>query len=362
MREDIRAWVRLNMVTLLSPSKIIKLIKDFGSPENVLGASQKDISSSLGIRDEVSANIMREIEKVRVDEEMEKAEESGVKIITIQDPSYPTHLKKIHDPPILLYLKGEIGDGFFLSIVGSRRATPYGMITSKGLAGELAGFGVTIVSGMARGIDTSAHLGALEAGGRTIGVLGSGIDIIYPKENRSLARRISSQGALLSEFPFGTMPLRKNFPRRNRIIAGLSLGLIVVEAQKRSGALISANLALEYGREVFAVPGRIDSKESEGTNALIQDGAKMVRSAIDVLEEFPGYFKMENLSPKKPSTEPMREDEEKVYRLLGKEPMEIDLIATRLNLSIPEILTILMGLEIKGLVKQLRGKRFIKGN
>lgn len=357
---DIRAWVRLNTIDALSPFQIFKLLKEFGSPENVLGSKTKEISSCLGISEEQCNKVMSQLDEMDVEREIEKVRELGIKILTIEDPSYPSYLKEIPDPPILIYVKGEIGEGLRIGIVGSRKATLYGKITSKRFAEDLVSFGVTIVSGMARGIDTFAHLGALEGGGRTVAVLGCGIDVPYPPENRSLAERISSHGALVSEFLLGTRPLRQNFPRRNRIIAGLCLGLVVVEADKKSGALISANLAAEYGREVFAVPGRINTRQSNGTNALIQDGAKLVRSAMEVLEEFKTYLPKEDLSPKGPSIESMGEKEARVYGLLGKEPMQIDLIANKLHSSISETLTLLMDLEIKGLVRQLHGKQFIR--
>lgn len=355
--KNIEAWVKLNMVEAFSPLQILKLLKDFGSPEKIIGASPKRLSSSLGMREERCSAAMKKIDSIDVKRELENAERLGVKIITLDDPSYPKSLAEIHDPPILLYVKGDIGDEMRIGIVGSRKATMYGRLTSRGLAGDLANLGLVIVSGMARGIDTSAHIGALEAGGRTVAVLGSGIDVVYPSENRALAKRISDCGALVSEFPLGRRPFRRNFPRRNRIIVGLSLGLVVVEAEKRSGALISANLAAEYGREVFAVPGRIDTRQSEGTNALIQDGAKLVRSAEEILEEFPQYLPQVK---KPPIIRTMEEDEAKVYEVLGKEPIQIDTLAARLHAPISEVSTILMDLELKGLIKQIRGKQFIR--
>ncbi len=215
------------------------------------------------------------------------SKENKTRTLSFSDKGYPTNLKYIYDPPPTLYVKGNIlpEDNIAIAIIGSRRATYYGLKNAENLSFELAAGGITIISGLARGVDSAAHRGALKAGGRTIAVLGSGLNIIYPPENEKLAREILQCGAVISEFPQGTAPLRQNFPRRNRIISGLSLGVVVVEAAKRSGALITANLALEQGREVFALPGKIDSFTSRGTHDLIKQGAKLVESAEDIIEE-----------------------------------------------------------------------------
>ncbi|NQT23051.1 MAG: DNA-protecting protein DprA [Candidatus Omnitrophica bacterium] len=222
-----------------------------------------------------------------LDKEIELIEKLGIKVITIDDKEYPSNLKHIYNPPKVLYVKGKIvpKDHYSIAVVGARKSSTYGRETAARLARELAEKSITVVSGMARGIDTYAHRGALESGGRTIAVLGCGINIIYPPENKSLMEEISKSGAVISEFPINTPPLRRNFPMRNRIISGLSFGVVVVEAAEKSGSLITASLALEQGREVFSVPGRVDTRLSRGTLALIKEGAKLVENVDDILEE-----------------------------------------------------------------------------
>lgn len=298
-----------------------------------------------------------------------------IKKIDIEMAEYPKLLKNIHKPPHVLYLNGsfEKEDENVVAIVGSRRASRYGLEMSENLAYELALRGVTIVSGMARGIDSAAHRGALKANGRTIAVMGSGHGHIYPPENKDLYERIANTGVVVSEFENNMAPLPKNFPIRNRIISGLSLGVVVVEAAKNSGALITADFALEQGREVFAVPGKISSLTSAGTHDLIKDGAKLVQTADDIMEE----LKLQIIEPMTGGKKDLRDDlinkkteayiynsltddERKVYKALSDEPLYIDDVVKGAGVELNKISRVLLGLELKCLIKELPGKQFVR--
>lgn len=292
--------------------------------------------------------------------------ENKVKTLSVTAKDYPTNLRYIYDPPLMLYVKGEIipEDNVAIAIVGSRRATYYGLQNATKLAYELAAKGITIISGLARGVDSAAHRGALEAEGRTIAVLGSGLNIIYPRENERLAQNISQNGAVISEFALDTPPHRGNFPRRNRIISGLSLGVVVIEAARKSGALITANCALEQGREVFALPGKIDSFTSRGTHDLIKDGAKLVESSEDIIEELEA---LKFCQAKETKAEnkikvglDLPEEERQIYTCLSSEPIHIDEIMCKVNLSYGKLLTSLLKLQHKKLVKELVGKMYVR--
>jgi len=284
--------------------------------------------------------------------------------LTLRDEAYPKRLATIYDPPRSLRVRGAFSeqDDIAVALVGSRRASHYGMQSCETLAYELAIRGITIVSGLARGIDTAAHRGALKAQGRTIAVLGSGHANIYPPENAGLYQEISASGAVISEFEDDMPPFRQNFPQRNRIISGLSLGVVVVEASQTSGALITASYALEQGREVFAVPGKIDSLTSRGTHDLIKDGAKLIQSAQDIIDEL-------GLKPVVPHAreetsggemkETLDELEQKVYGVLSDEPLHLDDVYSRTGLELGELSRVLLQLELKRLIKALPGKRFI---
>ncbi|MDP2928712.1 MAG: DNA-processing protein DprA [Candidatus Omnitrophota bacterium] len=298
-----------------------------------------------------------------------------IKKISINDAGYPKNLKTLHSPPKALYVNGSFkeSDDFAVAIVGSRRASRYGIEMSERLGFDLALRGVTVVSGMARGIDSAAHRGALRARGRTIAVMGSGHNHIYPFENRELYSEIAESGAVVSEFENDMAPLARNFPIRNRIISGLSLGLVVVEAAKNSGALITADFALEQGREVFAIPGKISSLTSEGTHALIKDGAKLAQSADDIMEEL-GLCEIEpvedidkDLRSEKISKKTARyiynsltNDERKIYKILSDEPLYIDDVVKEASLEHGKASKVLLGLELKRLIKELPGKQFIR--
>ena len=298
-----------------------------------------------------------------------------IKKISINDAGYPKNLKTLHSPPKVLYVNGSFkeNDDFAVAIVGSRRASRYGIEMSERLGFNLALRGVTVVSGMARGIDSAAHRGALKARGRTIAVMGSGHNHIYPSENKKLYEEIAESGAVVSEFENDMAPLAQNFPIRNRIISGLSLGLVVVEAAKNSGALITADFALEQGREVFAIPGKISSLTSEGTHALIKDGAKLVQSAEDIMEEL-GLHEIEpmagidkELRDEKISKKTARyvynaltDDERKIYKILSDEPLYIDDVVKEASVELGKVSKVLLGLELKRLIKELPGKQFVR--
>ncbi len=292
--------------------------------------------------------------------------EDKVEVFSLTDKDYPTNLRYIYDPPSTFYVKGKIlpEDNVAIAIVGSRRATYYGLKNAQSLSFELAAKGITIISGLARGIDSAAHRGALEAKGRTIAVLGSGLNIIYPRENKKLAEKISQNGAVVSEFPLDTAPHPHNFPRRNRIISGLSLGVVVIEAAKKSGALITANCALEQGREVFALPGKVDSFTSCGTHSLIKEGAKLVGSVEDIIEELePLKFcrAAQTKSEGKAGIEPnLPQEERQVYSCLSSEPVHLDELVQKVDISYGKLLTSLLKLEYKKLIKELPGKIFVK--
>jgi len=284
--------------------------------------------------------------------------------VTLADPQYPTLLRCIHDPPPYIYVKGNLADAEkSMALVGSRQASSYGIAVAKRLSMDLALLGLVVVSGMARGIDSAAHLGALRQKGRTIAVLGSGIDVIYPSENRPLFAEIVENGAVISEFPFGTEPEMTNFPKRNRIISGMSLGVVIAEASPNSGALITAKLALEQNREVFAVPGNITSMRSRGTHTLIREGAKLVESAEDVIEEL--AFALGDPAHREgggkpiPLPEDVSDTERTVLRCVESGPVSIEAIIEGSGFRSQDVLAILLDLELRGLVKQISGNNFI---
>jgi len=313
----------------------------------------------------VGARLAREIASFdddgRVGEQLAAARRRRARVVVPSDARYPHLLHEIYDPPPLLWAEGSGGVDWTrcISIVGARRATQYGVRQAGRLASELANAGFTVVSGLAYGIDAAAHAGALEAGGTTVAVLGSGLDIVYPAAHRRLAQQIRDAGEVISEFAFGTRPERTNFPRRNRLISGVSLGVVVVEASEAGGALITARMALEQNREVFAVPGSVFSPASTGPNGLIRDGAaKLVTCASDVLEEilpgFEGRARGETVGP----TEDLTESERRLARHLGREAEDLEAICVRAGLEVSSVLATLLTMELKGLVRQLPGKRF----
>ena len=360
------ALVSLNFTSDIGSIRLKKLMEYFGKPENILKAKPKKLMAASGIDGKIAAKIVS-VKKEDLDREFSLARKHGIKIITQEDSGYPENLKYIPDPPIVLYVKGELKeeDRFGIAIVGSRRASFYGLSLAEKFAFELAENGLTVISGMARGIDTRAHRGALKGGGRTIAVMGSGFNHIYPEENKELCEKISQSGAVISEFPIDTKPLPQNFPRRNRVISGLSLGVLVVEAARNSGALITADFALEQGKEVFALPGKVDSSTSFGTNGLIKQGAKLVSCIDDILEELILPIKNKNLddnagADNKLESSFVDKEEGAIYNSISGQAIQLDELAEKTNMDIPRISAILLKLQLKRLIKQLPGKQFIR--
>ncbi len=353
-------WLALKHIPGLGNQTALRLLHHFHSPAAILTAKEEELKE-LGVREKTIFALKQEEWKRAVEEERKRLEKAGIEVITYQDKCYPSLLKEIYDPPLLLYLKGNANllNTPSLAIVGTRQATFYGIKTATRLSMQLSELGLTIVSGLARGIDTAAHQGCLKAEGKTIGVLGCGLDIVYPKENAKLyAKIIEKGGAIVSEFPPGTPPLAHHFPARNRIISGLSLGVLVVEAALKSGSLITARLALEQGREVFAVPGPAGSPYSHGTHALIKQGAKLVETVTDILEELPITFEKRNNEDKKisPSLDPLTE---KVLSFV-QTPRHLDEIILNLGEDPSKILAKLTMLELQGLIEQLPGQQYVR--
>jgi DNA processing protein len=351
----------LGLVPQLGGVVLQGLLTTFGSATKVWEASRPALESVPGIGPAVAQALRRFPREQALREDQSRVARAGVRVIVWGDPDYPRRLQEIASAPPVLYLRGTLapGDEAAVAIVGARHATTYGETVARELAVELSGRGLTILSGLARGIDGAAHRGALEAGGRTVAVLGSGLDQIYPAEHRGLAGEVAARGAVISEFPLGTAPLRLHFPRRNRIISGLSLGVIVVEAGVGSGALITAHHALEQGREVFAVPGRVHARYSEGCNRLIKSGAKLVETWEDVLSELAPQLRRRGSRREAPPAPPaLTAAEGRVFDLLAEGPLHIDALIGRADLPGGRVASALVGLEMKGLVSQLTGKVF----
>jgi DNA processing protein len=367
--DDHDALLALNAVKGLGNARISKLIEHFGGPAKVFEVSRQDIlQSNLLPADVVNNLIIFPVDRF-LDEEKDLLRKEHIDTIDFLNPSYPSLLKQIPDAPVILYVKGKIPDGQMnLAVVGSRRSSLYGQATADMISTRLAELGVTIVSGLARGIDTAAHKGALKARGKTIAVLGCGLLDIYPPENEMLFEEIANSGAVVSEFPLKVPPLAFNFPRRNRIISGLSLGVVVVEAALKSGALITADCALEQGRDVFAVPGKIDNPGSSGVHHLIKQGAKLITSVEDILEELKEQFIIQlnksespnEIQEPKNNLDNLTETQQLVYNHIGLKPKHIDELLFASCVDVREISKILFDLESKRLVRQLPGQLFSK--
>ena len=324
----------------------------FGNLENAWKANSADLKQA-GLDNGSIRSVNSWRPRIDLEAEMEKLDRYGVKVITCRDPDYPARLKEIYDHPPLFYLRGSLlpEDEWCLAVVGTRRATVYGRQVTEEIVADLARSKITIVSGLAKGIDSIAHHTALEAGGRSIAIFACGLDSVYPAENAELARRVMQQGALISEYPLGTRPRADNFPRRNRIMSGISLGVLVIEAGESSGAMITANMALEQNREVFAIPGSILSPASRGTNHLIQEGAKLVGDYTDILEELNLMAVAHQIEMK--GVIPPSDTESLLLKHLGAEPTHIDEVCRSSGLSISKVSSTLAMMELKGLVKQV---------
>jgi DNA processing protein len=369
---SIRDWIALSFVTGVGSRTAAMLIDRFGTPASALDATAPSLEAAGLKRDTIEAIKSHEPREKAV-REIEELARIGGEALTLNDDRYPKLLRETYDPPIVIYCLGGFVTAFAqpaIAIVGSRRCSTYGRNVAEKLSRELAERGVTIVSGLARGIDSAAHRGAVEGRGLTVAVMGTGLDGVYPKENRKLASRIVEHGALVTEFPLATPPVSQNFPFRNRVISGLAFGVMVVEGAERSGSLITARLAYEQGRDVFAVPGNITSAKSFGPNYLIKDGAKLVQTWRDVIEELPAETKAPILSAERGETRAkqividevaLSDPERRVLKMLNTdEPVHIDQLISRAGLGSGELMGALLKLEMTDRIRQLPGKCFVK--
>jgi len=391
LSDEQRDWLTLAMVPGVGTAHFIRLLARYRTARAVLDASRGELAEV--INNNLARRIVQYRETADVDGQVRAMQEFGAHLITLEDGDYPSRLAEIYDPPLLLFVRGALheADERCVAVVGTRRPTPYGVRMAEKFGRELANRGITVVSGMAAGIDAAAHRGAIEAGGRTIAVLGCGVDVVYPRENEDLMQEIINNGAVISQFLMGVKPIKGNFPYRNRIISGLTLGTMIVEAPSRSGALITARNAAEQGREVFAVPGQIGVKNAEGPHGLIRQGAKLVENVDDILVELPSLAQAPQpaIAPatedepaparasrphqtdirEEPKAEPAPKPapasaaktsdiEKHILAALAPDGSFIDEIAERCRMSVAEALSALTMLELKGLVRQFSGKRF----
>ncbi len=357
------ALVALNMVNEIGSVRLAKLLRFFATAQEILAAPEHRLIAS-GLSEKTVLKI-KTIKPQDIEREFGLIKKLGLRILIQDDPEYPQILKQIPSPPLVLYVKGKIirQDDFSLAIVGSRAASFYGLSLAEKFAADLAVRGITITSGMARGVDTAAHQGALKVNGRTIAVMGSGFNQLYPSQNKNLAEEIAENGAVISEFCLDEQPLPHNFPRRNRIISGLSAGIVVVEAAQNSGALITADFALEQGRDVFALPGKIDSRNSSGTNQLIKQGAKLVTCIEDILDEYNFKASAQPIVKnriKNALDADLSQSESALYDLISGQPVSLDEIAAGLNWDIPRIFSMLLKLQVKKLIRPIAGKQYIR--
>ncbi|MFQ5668004.1 MAG: DNA-processing protein DprA [Candidatus Binatia bacterium] len=354
--EDWRAWLALRMIRGVGPVVYQALLRAFDHPGVVFNASAHALECA-GVRPEVARTIRAFNDWAMVDKQLQRLEQSGATVSTWYNPSYPANLREIHDPPPFLFVRGALQprDTLAVAVVGSRNVSAYGLRMTREIAEGLVRYGVTVVSGLARGTDAAAHWATLRAGGRTIAVLGSGIDVVYPSEHHELFRAIASQGAVVTELLPGTQPDAENFPNRNRIISGLAFGTVIVEAAEKSGSLITATLAADQGREVFAVPGAV-SERTRGTHRLLRQGAKLTERAEDVLEEIAPQL-LRQAAPR--AAVALERNEAAVVACMRHDTLHIDAITARSGLTPAGTLQVLLALELKGVVQQLPGKHFV---
>jgi DNA processing protein len=365
------SWLALSLTPGLASRLSARLLRRFDSPEGVFRASLAELEA-CNLPGSVAQAVFKKEAFKRAEKELAAVLRiAGCRLLNWTEPEYPQSLLQIYDPPVMLYVRGDpqILNLPSISIVGTRKPTLYGTQLAQRLGRDLAARGLVIVSGMARGIDAIGHQGAMAANGRAIGVLGTGIDICYPKENKKLYEKVLERGAIIGEFPLGTHPAPENFPVRNRIVAGMPLGVVVVEGAQYSGSLITARLAMEFGREVFGVPGNVTQPASFAPNQLIKQGAKLVAGAEDVIEELPTPVRAALVQAEQPEAEQrnlllaasLNTSEKKLYELLSaEEPRHIDDIVERSGLNSSEVLATLFDLEMKGIIRQLPGKQFSK--
>jgi len=358
---DLKYWIGFTLIPGIGRVRFSRLQQHFGEMERAWNAGADELEAA-GLDDKSTKSIVNHRPKVSLDAEMEKLGRYKVTALTLKDEAYPSRLKETYDPPPVLYIRGRLTaeDEWAVAVVGTRRPTYYGREVTEKIAGDLARNRITVVSGLAKGIDAAAHRAALDAGGRTIAVLGCGLDIVYPADHAKLARETMEHGALVSELPLGTPPKRENFPLRNRIMSGISLGVLVVEADEKSGARITADRALEQDREVFAVPGSVFSPMSRLTNKLIQEGAKLVCGADDIMEELNLTMAVQQAEAKE--LIPATETESAILQILrnfSPEPMHIDEVGRQTCMPIATISSTLSMMELKGMVKQVGGMNYI---
>jgi DNA processing protein len=363
MMESSNAYIALNMIEGLGPVSVRRLIDTLGSPEAILDADRDALMEARGVGEKLALKIITRREDIEINEELEKVAEIGARIITPVDDEYPDSLKAIHDPPLALYILGQIlpGDAKAIGIVGSRSTSHYGLSAADRLSYQLGKVGFTVVSGLARGTDTAAHSGALKGGGRTIAVLGGALDCLYPPENAALVESISKKGAVISEYPMGRQADRMTFPYRNRIISGLSMGVLLTESGTKGGSMHTIEAAMEQGRTVFALPGRIDTPGAKGPHMLIKNGAKLVERLEDILEEYEFLISPEELetpeavAAARPDV-PMTDEEGRIVEALWQEPLDTDSLARAVNLKSHELSGLLLGLEMKRVIRTLPGQ------
>lgn len=360
--ESLRPWLVLHRAPYLGPATFHSLIERFGHPGTILGAGRAALSAA-GLREETLAALL-EPDEAAIDADLAWVDQPRAHILTLADPRYPARLREISNPPLLLFVLGDPDCLALpqLAMVGTRNPTPAGQETAQEFARHLAGVGLTITSGLALGIDAASHRGALKGGGYSLAVVGTGLDRVYPARHRELAHEIATQGALVSEFAPGMPPLAANFPRRNRIISGLSVGTLVVEAARQSGSLITARLALEQGREVFAVPGSIHNPQARGCHQLLREGAKLVETAQDVLEELGSLVAY---TPTPAGTEAVCDtapeldaEYQKVLECIGYEPTSVDTVVERSGLTADAVCSMLLVLELQGFVAATTGGHY----
>lgn len=358
MSDPRQYWIGFNLVKGIGAVRFQSLIDYFGQPQIAWQAPPEALREA-GLSSKVVENLIKVRSSVSLEQMWDRIHAQGIAILTWNDEKYPRRLKEITQPPPVLYVRGDLTpeDEWAVAIVGTRRMTAYGRQVTEEIAGTLARSGVTVISGLARGVDAAAHQAALNSGGRTIAVLGSGVDRIYPAENRRLAEQIIDQGTVISDYAPGTPPEASNFPPRNRIISGLSMAVVVTEAGQRSGALITAAFAADQGRDVFAVPGNIMSPQSRGTNRLVQDGAHLLLKPQDVLEVLDLTMITEHRAAR--IALPANAVEAQLYESLGHEPLHIDEIRARTDISIETVTATLALMELKGMVRQVGGMNYV---
>jgi DNA processing protein len=358
MKEDTKYWIGFNLVKGIGPVRLEMLLDYFGDIQSAWNAKPFQLKAA-GLHDTLLTRMFEIQNQVVLDDLVEDIHQQGFQVLTWDDPDYPERLREVNQSPFVLYLKGGLvpEDTWAVAIVGTRRYSSYGCQVTENIAYTLAQNGITIISGLARGVDGIAHQTALDAGGRTIAVLGSGIDVIYPPEHRTLARKISGKGAMISDYPLGTPPDGSNFPPRNRIISGLSKAVIVIEAGEKSGALITATYAAEQGRDVFAVPGKITSSLSKGTNLLIKQGAHPLLNPQDVLDLLNMTLVAEQIAVRR--TLPGDPKEAVLFQAVGDDPLHVDEISSLVKMPIEEVTSTLALMELKGMVRKTFGMKYI---